>query len=143
MLNAGKAEFARLGFAGARVAAIAARGHANKQLICYYFGSKEDLYLEVLERAYCDIREAESGLKIEDLEPVEALRTVVEFTWNYYLENPEFLARSGFNGLLVDRESADSFAEVAGEISAAGGSSLGFIADVADLISARFERWAG
>lgn len=31
-------------------------------------------------------------MDVEQLEPVEALKTLVEFTWNYYLENPEFLA---------------------------------------------------
>jgi len=92
VLGAAKAEFARLGLAGARVAAIAARAHANKQLIYHYFNSKEDLYLAVLERAYGEIREAESRLDVEHLEPVEALKAFVEFTWNYYLENPEFLA---------------------------------------------------
>lgn len=49
VLHAAKAEFARLGFAGARVAAIAARAHANKQLIYHYFGSKENLYVAVLD----------------------------------------------------------------------------------------------
>ncbi|HEY3837585.1 MAG TPA: TetR family transcriptional regulator [Bryobacteraceae bacterium] len=92
VLDAAKGEFARLGFAGARVAAIAARAHANKQLIYHYFGSKEDLYVAVLEQAYGDIRESESRLDVEHLEPVQALQTLVEFTWNYYLKNPEFLA---------------------------------------------------
>jgi AcrR family transcriptional regulator len=92
VLDAAKAEFAKLGFAGARVAAIAARAHANKQLIYHYFGSKEKLYVAVLECAYGDIRESESRLDVEHLEPVGALKTLVEFTWNYYLENPEFLA---------------------------------------------------
>jgi AcrR family transcriptional regulator len=92
VLDAAKAEFARLGFAGARVAAIASRAHANKQLIYHYFGSKEKLYVAVLECAYGDIRESESLLDVEHVEPVQALKTLVEFTWNYYLKNPEFLA---------------------------------------------------
>jgi AcrR family transcriptional regulator len=92
VLAAAKSEFARLGSAGARVAAIAVRARANKQLIYHYFGSKENLYLAVLERAYGEIREAESRLEVEHLRPVAALKKLVEFTWSYYLENPEFLA---------------------------------------------------
>lgn len=92
VLAAATSEFARLGLAGARVAAIAARAKANKQLIYHYFGSKQDLYLAVLERAYSEIRVAESLLDVEHLEPAAALTTLVEFTWNYYLQHPEFLA---------------------------------------------------
>ena len=100
VLDAAEAELARLGLAGARVAVIAARAHANKQLIYHYFGSKENLYLAVLERAYGEIREAESRLNVEHLEPAEALKTLVEFTWNYYLEHPEFLALVNNENLL-------------------------------------------
>ena len=92
VLDAAKGEFARLGFAGARVAAIAARARINKQLLYHYFGNKEGLYLAVLERAYGDIRESESRLDVEHLAPLDALKTMVEFTWNYYLDHPEFLA---------------------------------------------------
>lgn len=84
-------EFARHGLAGARVDAIAHRAKANKQMIYHYFGNKQDLYLAVLEGAYGDIREAEARLDLERLGPLEALQTLVAFTWEYYLRNPEFL----------------------------------------------------
>lgn len=92
VLHAAKLEFARNGFAGARIDAIAGRAKANKQMIYHYFSSKQDLYLAVLEEAYGDIRESESKLQLEHLDPVEALTTMVRFTWDYYLKNPEFLA---------------------------------------------------
>jgi AcrR family transcriptional regulator len=91
ILEAAKAEFARLGLGGARVDAIAARAKANKRMIYHYFGGKRDLFLAVLEAAYGDIRAAERGLDLEHLEPEEALRTLTEFTWKYYLKHPEFL----------------------------------------------------
>lgn len=91
VLDAAKVEFARHGLAGARVDAIAARAKANKQMIYHYFGSKQDLFLAVLEAAYSDIRSAEGKLDLDHLGPVEALKTLVAFTWNYYLRNPEFL----------------------------------------------------
>jgi AcrR family transcriptional regulator len=91
VLDAAKVEFARHGLAGARVDAIAARAKANKQMIYHYFGSKQDLFLAVLEAAYSDIRNAEDKLDLDHLGPADALKTLVTFTWNYYLRNPEFL----------------------------------------------------
>ncbi|MCW5964453.1 MAG: TetR family transcriptional regulator [Bryobacterales bacterium] len=92
VLQAAKLEFARQGFAGARIDAIALRAKANKQMIYHYFSSKQNLYLAVLEEAYGDIRRSESQLEVEHLHPVEAIKTMVRFTWDYYLKNPEFLA---------------------------------------------------
>jgi AcrR family transcriptional regulator len=92
ILIAARQEFARKGLAGARVDLIARRAKANKQLLYHYFGGKDGLYLAVLEAAYGDIREAEAALELEHLDPVAALRRLVEFTWEYYLKNPDFLA---------------------------------------------------
>jgi len=91
ILDAARTEFARLGLGGARVDAIAARAKANKRMIYHYFGGKRDLFLAVLESAYGDIRSAEGRLDLEHLEPEPALRTLVTFTWKYYLKHPEFL----------------------------------------------------
>jgi AcrR family transcriptional regulator len=91
ILAAAKAEFAKKGLAGARVDTIAERARANKRMIYHYFNSKDDLFLAVLEGAYADIRTRERKLDLEHLDPVEAIRKLAEFTWTYYLKNPEFL----------------------------------------------------
>jgi AcrR family transcriptional regulator len=91
ILKAAVAEFARYGLGGARVDRIAARAGANKRMLYYYFGNKDDLFLAVLEDSYARIRTAERALHLTDLDPREAMRRLVEFTWNYYLEHPEFL----------------------------------------------------
>lgn len=91
ILQAAVAEFADAGLAGARVERIAERAGVNKRLLYYYFGSKDDLFLAVLEQTYADIREAEKALRLEKLEPTTALRRLVEFTWDYYIANPHFL----------------------------------------------------
>ena len=91
ILAAAKREFARFGLGGARVDRIAERAKANKRMIYHYFGSKEDLFTAVVEEAYSDIRAAERKLRLDALEPEEAIDRLVEFTWNYYLKNPEFL----------------------------------------------------
>jgi len=57
LLDAALDEFAEHGYAGARVADMAQRARVNKQLINYYFGSKEGLYLAV-QQAWLD-READ------------------------------------------------------------------------------------
>jgi AcrR family transcriptional regulator len=93
-------EFASRGFKGASMDAIAARTHTTRALINYYFGSKEKLYIAVLERVYGDIREAEAKLELDDLAPVEAVRRIVEFTFNYYL------AHEGFVRLVVAENQA-------------------------------------
>ncbi len=91
ILQAAKKEFAKNGLGGARVDDIAERANANKRMIYHYFGSKEELFQTVLEAAYLDIRAAEQKLQLEELPPVEALETLVRFTWNYYLKHPEFI----------------------------------------------------
>ena len=91
ILASARDEFAQRGLAGARMDSIAARAGLNKRLIYYYFGSKDDLFLAVLERTYADIREAEQQLHLDEVEPVEAIRRLVSFTWHYYLDHPEFI----------------------------------------------------
>ncbi|MCR9085948.1 MAG: TetR family transcriptional regulator [Rhodobacteraceae bacterium] len=91
ILAAAKSEFARLGLAGARVDVIAAKAEANKRMIYHYFGSKESLFTHVLEAAYLDIRTAEQQLDLDSLPPRAALERLVRFTWDYYLDNPEFI----------------------------------------------------
>ena len=92
ILEAAKQEFAAHGLAGARVDRIAAKAGANKRMLYYHVGNKENLYLAVLEGAYEKIRAEERGLDLEHLDPPEAVRRLIDFTWNYFLRNPEFLA---------------------------------------------------
>lgn len=91
ILLAARDEFAQHGLGGARVDRIAERADVNKRLIYYYFKSKDELFLAVLEQAYADIREAETELHLRDMEPAQALRRLTEFTWEYYIAHPEFL----------------------------------------------------
>ena len=92
ILEAAKQEFAAHGLAGARVDRIAAKADANKRMLYYHVGNKEDLYLTVLEGAYEKIRAEERGLDLEHLDPPEAIKRLIDFTWSYFLRNPEFLA---------------------------------------------------
>jgi len=84
-------EFAEKGLAGARIDVIAEAMRTSKRMIYYYFGSKEGLYIRVLEEAYRHIRAIEAGLHLEDLPPEDALRRLVAFTVDYQLANPDFI----------------------------------------------------
>jgi AcrR family transcriptional regulator len=84
-------EFAEKGLAGARIDAIAAAMRTSKRMIYYYFGSKEALYLAVLEEAYRRIRAIESEAHLDDLAPEDALRKLVGHTVDYQWNHPEFV----------------------------------------------------
>ena len=91
ILAAATVEFARHGLGGARVDRIAQRAGANKRMLYYYFGDKDKLFLAALEGRYAHIRAAERRLDLERVEPREALRRLVRFTWAYFLDHPEFM----------------------------------------------------
>lgn len=84
-------EFADKGLDGARMDAIAAATHTSKRMIYYYFGSKEGLYLAVLEESYRRTRETEANLHLEDLTPKQALATLVGFTFDHHHSNQDFI----------------------------------------------------
>jgi AcrR family transcriptional regulator len=91
ILAAARDEFHECGLGGARVDRIAERAGVDKKLLYYYFENKDRLFQAVLEDTYRGIREAEQQLHLLELPPADALRALTAFTWNYYLEHPEFL----------------------------------------------------
>ncbi|MDE5444135.1 TetR family transcriptional regulator [Bradyrhizobium sp. CSA207] len=91
LLTAARLEFARHGFAGARVDEIAERAGVNKQLVYHYFGDKDALYLAVLEWVYEDIREQERRLNLEGLAPDKAIRKLIEASFDHLAANPDFI----------------------------------------------------
>lgn len=84
-------EFAEHGLSGARIDEIAAKTKSSKRMIYYYFGDKEGLYLRVLEAAYSRVRADEASLHLDDLEPLDALRKLVEFTFDHHNANEPFI----------------------------------------------------
>ena len=92
LLAAARREFARRGFEGARVDEIAKRAGVNKQLVYHHFGNKEDLYRLVLENVYTEIREQEKRLDLSNLDPEQAMRRLIEFSFDYLAGNRDFVA---------------------------------------------------
>ena len=89
ILIAGMKEFAEKGLVGARVDDIAARTRTTKPMIYYHFGSKEKLYAAVMEETYIGVRSKEQGLHLDDLPPLDAMRRLVEVTFDHHASHPE------------------------------------------------------
>jgi AcrR family transcriptional regulator len=97
-------EFSAFGLAGARVDAIAARTRTTKRMIYYYFGSKEALYREVLDKAYQGIRLFEEAMISARQPALQAMQTMVELTFDYHDEHPGFVRLVGMENLQPGRQ---------------------------------------
>jgi AcrR family transcriptional regulator len=91
ILDVATAEFARRGFAGARVDEIAARTTTTKRMIYYYFGGKEQLYVAVLERAFEAIRPESAVPEEPSSDPLTLVRQIAERTFEQHESNPDLV----------------------------------------------------
>jgi AcrR family transcriptional regulator len=92
ILDAAIRIFADRGLGGARIKAISKIARSNDRMIYYYFGSKEKLYIEVLETLYRNMTDAERDLALDLSDPLDALRRLVRFTMDHYIKHPEMIA---------------------------------------------------
>src|SRR5436190_17409991 len=91
ILKAATKVFAKHGYDGGRVEQISKAAKSYDRMIYYYFGSKEGLFIAVLEQMYARFNEAESGVSLDADDPVASLTAIVEFMAGYYQKNPEFV----------------------------------------------------
>ncbi|MDK3073831.1 TetR family transcriptional regulator [Sedimentitalea sp. JM2-8] len=84
-------EFAAHGLSGANINEIARRTSTSKRMIYYYFGDKEGLYCAVLEGVYAFLRRSEDLLDVAGLDPVKALRRLIEATFDAHANAPHFI----------------------------------------------------
>jgi TetR/AcrR family transcriptional regulator len=92
LLVAARREFARNGLAGARVDEIAAQAGVNKQLVYHYFGDKDAIYFAVLEWMYDEIVQHERAFNVDGLSPDQALRKLVQSSFDYLELHPDFVS---------------------------------------------------
>lgn len=92
ILGAAKSEFCQYGFTGARVERISTRSRTNPRMIYHYFGNKEGLYLAVLESVYGEIRKREHELDLASAKPVEGMRRLISFTFDFFAGRSDFIA---------------------------------------------------
>ena len=91
ILRAAIKVFAQHGYEGGSVEKISRQAMSYDRMIYYYFGSKDGLYLAVLEEAYRRMRAIESDLNLDDLPPAQALQKLVEFTYDHHRDNEDFI----------------------------------------------------
>jgi TetR/AcrR family transcriptional regulator, upper aerobic nicotinate degradation pathway regulator len=108
ILKAATKVFAKHGFDGGRVEQISKAAKSYDRMIYYYFGSKEELFIAVLEETYRRFNEAESQLVLDADKPVESLQAVIRVMWGYYQRNPEFITLLNTENLHRGRHIAKS-----------------------------------
>lgn len=91
ILRAATKVFARYGYEGGSVEKISRLAKSYDRMIYYYYGSKEGLFVAVLEGIYRRMDEAEVKVAPDPSSPVEALKTVIRFKLDYYWRNPDFM----------------------------------------------------
>ena len=99
ILAVARGEFARNGYAGARVDEIAALTRTTKRMLYYYFGGKQALYIAVLEQVYAEVRAAEATIDVAHLAPAQAIRTLAELTFDHHEAHPDFIKLVGIENI--------------------------------------------
>jgi TetR/AcrR family transcriptional regulator len=103
LLAAAVREFSTHGFSGARIERIVTAARSNMKLLYEHYGDKDGLYLAVLESVYAKLRESESKLQLSSRDPVEALKALVEFTYDHFRANHDFVRLTSGENLLRGR----------------------------------------
>lgn len=88
-------EFARRGYAGARIERIAATARVNKQLLFYYFHSKRGLFHAILERGVSELESALVNIPVSRGTPLERLRNVLSALFEFLEGHPQLVALLG------------------------------------------------
>ncbi len=127
-------EFSAKGYDGARVDDIMRLAKVSKNLIYHYFGSKEKLFIAVLESAYQGMHTYQMSWPLDVSSPIDGIRKLVRSTFKYWRDNPEFigllnsenfhkgkhlrkskLTKAGYSGLLGNIASLLKEGEEAGD----------------------------
>jgi AcrR family transcriptional regulator len=128
LLDAAAPLFTQRGLAGVSQSDIAQAAGTFPSQVTYYFGSKEALFVAVLERSYATIRAAEQTIEVDHLEPTAAIRRLAELTFDHHESHPEFIR-------LVSIENIHRAEHIAGREDFAGENSRAI-----ELIEAILER---
>lgn len=99
VLKEARREFADKGLSGARVDDIAKAAGVTKQLVYFYFASKERLFASVLDESADRITAELLALELDHLPPPAALRDLLNHTFDQYRDDPALglLAQQGLS----------------------------------------------
>jgi AcrR family transcriptional regulator len=91
ILDAAIALFSKSGFHGTKIDDIASAANANKQRIYHYYGNKEALFRQVVQKAYESIFAADKDLlKLTEEDIPDLSRLVIAHYFKYHRKNPAF-----------------------------------------------------
>ena len=91
ILAAAEQQFVEKGFYGARIDAIAQQSGLNKNMLYIYYGSKEELYRQVLLNMYSRMEEVERRLLESSLEGAELIAELIGAYYDFLEQNPSFV----------------------------------------------------
>jgi len=91
IIAAAREEYAKRGFAGARVEQIARRAGVNKQLLFYYYHSKRGLFQAVLTHAAGELERALTAFAVPAGRPLDRLRGALEAQFDFLAQHPELV----------------------------------------------------
>jgi AcrR family transcriptional regulator len=100
--------FAQHGYAAATTDIIAASAGVTKRLVFYYFKTKSLLFTAVLEHSYSIMRTGELELELHRFPPKEAIRTLVEWTFDFDFKHSHFVRVVMIENILLGRHMAKS-----------------------------------
>jgi TetR/AcrR family transcriptional regulator len=100
ILETATRHFVEKGYDGARIDEIVADSQVSKNLVYHYFGSKEALFVAVLERIYEKFRDRRGDLRLPELPPIEGLRKLACDTFDALAEMPEIVSLLNTENLL-------------------------------------------
>jgi AcrR family transcriptional regulator len=99
LLDAAIAEFSEQGFHGARTERIARRAGTNIRMLYHYYGSKDDLYVAVLEVVLADLRHDELRIDAEQGDALDSLLHVFDYVDGHFGKHPELRKLLAFENL--------------------------------------------
>jgi TetR/AcrR family transcriptional regulator len=111
--EAAEAEFAEVGFEGARVDRIAERAQANKRMIYLYFGDKEALYVDVLRASLAEAVAAadHAGDALDHDDPVAHVEAAIRSYFRLLARNPRLVRLVGHEWLASGRHTGALLAD--------------------------------
>ncbi|MBO8136924.1 MAG: TetR family transcriptional regulator [Desulfotomaculum sp.] len=113
IMKAAEHIFACRGLDGARVDAIAEAAQINKRMLYHYFGSKEDLYMEVLRENYKKILAVGQKATRVEGSVLEKVTKVIEYYFYFMAENEEFVRLIQWESLYQGRFTRKILADMA------------------------------
>lgn len=88
ILGSAREEFASNGFDGTKMEHIARRAKVSKQLVYFYFNSKDELYSELSKEISLEVYDRLLSIDYAAMSPESAIRAYIGAIYDHFLEDP-------------------------------------------------------